>query len=496
MYLQPLSSLLITAVCFGSALQTAAAQTVVRPDSFIRASDAQPYDALGYGLALDGNVLLVGARGSDASALNGGAVYAYTRGAAGWLQFQKIVFPSAQTGDGIGEALAIAGAVGVVGAPQRGASGSVFVLRFDGGAWFPVTEVSDASAGATAEFGSAVSCTADWIAVGAPASAENVGAHAGRVRMFARNGTQWNASTVLTAEYPDPGDRFGFAVAMDAQWLVVSAPGDDDAAVNAGAVWVYRLTAGAYVFAEKILPEGDAADVTEAGFGQAIDVANGVLIVGASRSDLAAPDAGAVFKYALGAKGSTLIDTLLPPATATGAAFGFSVATDGNAIVVGAPGWVTNGQMTGGAVVLLDGATVDGVLRGQSNTMTLGGTRVACSIADVIASAPTTQVGPAAFAGELLRLDRLLDCDTSGVPDAIEVAQGVLVDSNEDGTPDACQCLADLTGDGQVAAQDLAIMLGFWDSNGSGAIDADINDDAIVNAEDLSILLSAWGICP
>ena len=152
--------------------------------------------------------------------------------------------------------------------------------------------------------------------------------------------------------------------------------------------------------------------------------------------------------------------------------------------------------MTGGAVVLLDGATVDGVLRGQSNAMTLGGTRVACSIADVIASAPTTQVGPAAFAGELLTLDRLLDCDKSGVPDAIEVAQGVLVDSNEDGTPDACQCLADLTGDGQVAAQDLAIMLGYWDSNGSGAIDADINDDAIVNAADLSILLSAWGICP
>ena len=57
-------------------------------------------------------------------------------------------------------------------------------------------------------------------------------------------------------------------------------------------------------------------------------------------------------------------------------------------------------------------------------------------------------------------------------------------------------CRGDFDGDDQVAASDLAIMLGFWDSNGSGAIDADINDDAIVNAADLSILLSAWGICP
>ncbi len=496
MCVQRFSTILFASGLLCGVVPTAAAQTVVRPDGFLRASDAQPYDALGYGLALDGNALLVGARGSDASAFNGGAVYAYTRGAAGWQQFQKIVFPSAQSGDGIGEAIAISGAVGIVGAPQRGANGSAFVLRFDGGAWFPVTEVGDASAGAAAEFGSAVSCNADWIAIGAPASTEGVGAFAGRVSMFARNGTQWNASTVLTAEYPDPGDRFGFAVAMDAEWLIVSAPGDDDAAVNAGAIWVYRLTAGAYEFATKILPSGSAAEVTEAGFGQSVDIANGGLVVGASRSDLAAVDGGAVFKYALGPKGATLVDTFLPPSSAIGAAFGFSVATDGASVVIGAPGWITDGQMTGGAVVMLDGTTIDGVLRGQLGGMTLGGTRVACGPSDVIASAPTTQVGPAAFAGELLSLDRLLDCDTSGVPDAIEVAQGVLLDSNEDGVPDECQCLADLSGNGQVAAQDLAILLGFWGTVGSGPIDADINDDGMVNAADLSILLSAWGPCP
>ena len=54
-----------------------AGDVAVRPDFTVRASDPQPYDAFGYGLAADGNALLVGARGSDSTALNGGAIYAH-----------------------------------------------------------------------------------------------------------------------------------------------------------------------------------------------------------------------------------------------------------------------------------------------------------------------------------------------------------------------------------------------------------------------------------
>ena len=125
----------------------------VRPDLAIRASDPQPYDAFGYGFASDGGALLVGARGSDSIALNGGAIYAFTQLSSGWQQVQKLVFPSAVAGDQIGESLAMRGAVGVAGAPRRGDGGSAFILRFDGGAWFPLAEIVDAAAGPDAEFG-------------------------------------------------------------------------------------------------------------------------------------------------------------------------------------------------------------------------------------------------------------------------------------------------------------------------------------------------------
>ncbi|MBI1302930.1 MAG: hypothetical protein GC172_03970 [Phycisphaera sp.] len=51
-------------------------------------------------------------------------------------------------------------------------------------------------------------------------------------------------------------------------------------------------------------------------------------------------------------------------------------------------------------------------------------------------------------------------------------------------------CGADLNGDGEVGAQDLAALLNAWD----GAA-GDLNDDGTTNAQDLAALLSAWGPC-
>ncbi len=59
-----------------------------------------------------------------------------------------------------------------------------------------------------------------------------------------------------------------------------------------------------------------------------------------------------------------------------------------------------------------------------------------------------------------------------------------------------CPCLGDITGDGQVSGDDLAIMLGAWGpcGNCSGCA-ADLSGDCQVNAIDLGILLGAWGPC-
>ncbi|MFM1805009.1 MAG: hypothetical protein RL136_1888 [Planctomycetota bacterium] len=53
-------------------------------------------------------------------------------------------------------------------------------------------------------------------------------------------------------------------------------------------------------------------------------------------------------------------------------------------------------------------------------------------------------------------------------------------------------CPADLTGDGQVGAQDLAALLDAWGTADSAA---DLSGDGLVGAADLASMLSAWGVC-
>ncbi len=62
------------------------------------------------------------------------------------------------------------------------------------------------------------------------------------------------------------------------------------------------------------------------------------------------------------------------------------------------------------------------------------------------------------------------------------------------GAPSPPPCPADLDGDGQVGAFDLALLLGAWGPNPGHP--ADFDGDGAVGAFDLAILLGAWGLCP
>jgi uncharacterized membrane protein len=58
--------------------------------------------------------------------------------------------------------------------------------------------------------------------------------------------------------------------------------------------------------------------------------------------------------------------------------------------------------------------------------------------------------------------------------------------------PSSQPCTADLDGDGEVGAPDLAMLLSSWGALGGSA---DLNGDGEVGAADLTAILSAWGPC-
>lgn len=91
-----------------------------------------------------------------------------------------------------------------------------------------------------------------------------------------------------------------------------------------------------------------------------------------------------------------------------------------------------------------------------------------------------------------VRLIPTTDCDDSGVPDALEILDGVLLDQDGDGIPDPCECRGDLDDDQVVDGSDLARLLGAWETDDRAA---DLDRDGVVGGSDLAILLGGWGRC-
>lgn len=85
------------------------------------------------------------------------------------------------------------------------------------------------------------------------------------------------------------------------------------------------------------------------------------------------------------------------------------------------------------------------------------------------------------------------DCDGDGIVDYKQILDGTYPDENGNGVPDCCDARkpCDITGDGQVDAADLGVLLAVWNTGGGTIPEADINGDGTVNASDLGLLLDS-----
>ncbi len=97
-------------------------------------------------------------------------------------------------------------------------------------------ELQTAAAFAQGRYGASVAVSDPLAAVGDP----QVDGQRGAVQLFRITATSQGRVGRLTALDAEPGDGFGTAVALAGDYLVVGAPGDDDAGEDAGAIYVYQ----------------------------------------------------------------------------------------------------------------------------------------------------------------------------------------------------------------------------------------------------------------
>jgi hypothetical protein len=137
----------------------------------------------------------------------------------------------------------------------------------------------------------------------------------------------------LKASNAGNNDKFGHKVALDGDTLVVSAIGKDS---NAGAVYVFtRDTEGKWT--EQDMLTSDDTFRSQFGFSVALD--GDTLMVGANHESSIKSISGAVYVFTRDTDGEWTEQTILKAATPQNdGQFGSSVALDGDTLVVGSPG--------------------------------------------------------------------------------------------------------------------------------------------------------------
>jgi hypothetical protein len=232
----------------------------------------------GQSVALDGGIALIGACGEDSCGTNAGAAYVFEREGLVWYETAKLTAADASTEARFSSrAVAIREDVALI-----GSSGAAYVFQRREGHWMQVARLTASDAGAAQAFGGWVSLACGVAFVSAVGSDSDRGEDTGAVYVFECPSGGWadgQESFKLTASDAAEGDQFGLA-AVEGNLAVVTAWAADEAAEDAGAVYVFERTASSWSEVAKVL----ASDATR-GDGLGLPSLDGGLALISTRDD-------------------------------------------------------------------------------------------------------------------------------------------------------------------------------------------------------------------
>ena len=297
------------------------------------------------------------------------------------IQYETTLQTFSGTRDNFGAGLAMDGNLLVVGCPGADTihgmdSGLLYVFQRDTqtGAWSTVAGLSRPSSGVSQSgygLGSAVAVRGDLIVGGAPAANlhDNQGdlleEKCGEAVVFRRIDGNWVFEAVLQASdadgaeipglsYGRGGDSFGSTVGVDGDVIVVGAPGEDPNNIHAdgdfhGAVYFFVETTGGWDEAAKFNSSGENFTNGTAGsvYGSALSISGDTVAVGAKHATLSSE----VVNFQAGSQGAvevlvrtgptqwTLQQTFVQPGGPKVLhQFGLAVCVEGDTLIIGAPG--------------------------------------------------------------------------------------------------------------------------------------------------------------
>ena len=322
----------------------------------LTASDGEAGDIFGWSVAVDGDTVVVGARYDDSA-------YVFTKPGTGWAtatETAKLTASDGVVGDWFGQSVAVDWDTVVVGASEDDGSGSAYVFtKAADSVWTDATQTAKLTASDGDdfdEFGKSVAVDGDTVVAGAP---NNDGY--GSAYVFIKPAAGWDDATQTAKLTPGATDdgaaglagTFGAAVAVDGDTVVVGASAYSG---SQGRAYVFTKPSGGWEDAERTA-ELATSDAEKNQFGWSVAVDGNTVVVGAHTDDASdsVNDSGSVYVFtkATDSVWADATETVKLTATdgASGEQFGWSIAAGGGTVVVGAHWDDDKGADSGSAYV-------------------------------------------------------------------------------------------------------------------------------------------------
>ncbi len=264
----------------------------------LAAGDAVACNAFGTSVAIDGDVIVVGApmvvngniHDPCSSVRPPGAAYVFRRVGSTWVEEAKLAASGPTFFNRLGHSVSVSGDTIVVGAPSSSfGRGAAFIFRYDGSEWVEEAKLSQSDPWEGTYFGISVSVDGVTVAVGAD------GREYGFAYLFEWDGVEWTELVEFVGGEDAWWDSFGRSVSIDGAHFVVGMPGADDACPDerfcgSGSAYLYQWDGTVWAQEKKFIPFDTAAGDS---FGGCVSVSGNIGVIAAPWDDLS----GAVYIY-------------------------------------------------------------------------------------------------------------------------------------------------------------------------------------------------------
>lgn len=242
-------------------------------------------------------MLLLAANGDDTQGVNAGAAFVYKRENDNWVFKQKLLPHKGKGFDEYGIGVAMEKELIVVGAysdSDNGPfSGAAYIYSLADGNWTEEDKILPEDGAADDKFGRSVDTDGSRVIVCGVLN-DDLGADSGSAYIFSRTGNTWYQEAKLLPPDGVANDRFGRSVGIDNEYVAIGSVLDDDNGSSSGSVYVFHDEVDGWNLQDKITPmDGQADDF----FGYSLSLAGRYLVVGAHNDDDFGLNSGSAYLF-------------------------------------------------------------------------------------------------------------------------------------------------------------------------------------------------------